>query len=220
MGLGWGVAYQIYFSLISKKVSWKFAQLVYWGIFLSAWVGAKLFFYLTLPNHLSDDLISNLSFWMGGGFVFYGGLIGALIFLLVIRLLGFEINREVLWPILPALTFGHGIGRIGCFLAGCCYGSPTTLSWGVFMHGMYRHPTQLIEAGLLFMLGFYLLKSKHSIQWKLAFYFVSYGVIRFLNELLRGDSIRGEWGVLTPSQWISLLLVLMGIAIFSIKSRH
>ncbi len=121
----------------------------------------------------------------------------------------------------PALVIGHGIGRIGCFLAGCCFGEETDLWWGVYMHDHYRHPTQLIEASGLLLMGWYFLKAKKTSRINLmGTYLVGYGVLRIIVESLRGDLIRGEWGIMTPSQWISVLLILSGIALFTIKNRR
>lgn len=208
MGVGWGVAYQIFFSLITVP---RFkAHILFWGIFLSAWLGAKLLFVLTAKE--SSDLLLLSSFWTGGGFVFYGGLIGGFLFVTLFKFAS-KIQIADLWGIVPALTFGHAIGRIGCFLAGCCYGKPTESFFGVFMHDHNRYPTQLIEATGLFIIGIYLLKSKRSLQLRLSFYLIAYGLLRFIVEQLRGDLIRGTWGPLTPSQWISLFLISVGLTI-------
>lgn len=207
MGIGWGIAYQVFFSLTDLP---KFkAQVLFWGIFVAAWIGAKLFFILTSSGDTS--LISNTNFWMGGGFVFYGGLLGGFLFVVLLKLIDKSMVIEKLWPILPALTLGHATGRVGCFLAGCCFGKPTDHFWGVFMHGHYRHPTQLIEAFGLFVLGLYLLRSKKARPILLTVYLLGYGVLRFVVELLRDDAIRGSWGVFTPSQWVSVILIVSGI---------
>src|SRR5690606_17222809 len=110
----------------------------------------------------SLDLLSNVSFWTGGGFVFYGGFLGALLFIFLMKQLDKKFSLQELWPMVPALVIGHGVGRIGCFLAGCCFGSETDLWWGVNLHDHYRHPTQLIEAVGLLLLGWFFLKSKAS----------------------------------------------------------
>lgn len=210
MGLGWGIAYQIFFSLIPPKVTLKSAHAIFWGVFIWAWIGSKILFYLTLPEIDSAEVLSNISFWTGGGFVFYGGFLAGVSFLLLYHLLGFKLTMEKFWPIMPALIFGHAIGRLGCFLAGCCYGAPTTWAWGVFLHDHYRHPTQLIEALSLLTFGFYILKSHRAHLLLISYYLLMYGSLRFLIEALRGDEVRGLWGPLTPSQWISCLLVLAG----------
>ncbi|HXH32036.1 MAG TPA: prolipoprotein diacylglyceryl transferase family protein [Bacteriovoracaceae bacterium] len=219
MGLGWGVAYQIFFSLIPASMPKFHAQFLFWGIFISSWLGAKLLFYLTLPPELSGHLLEAMSFWTGGGFVFYGGLLAGMLFIVLYRFLRFTFNPGILWAIVPAVTFGHGIGRIGCFLAGCCYGEITTAAWGVFLHGHHRHPTQLLEALSLLLLGSFLLKSRRPPASLASYYLVFYGLIRLATEALRGDGIRGHWGVFTPSQWISMLLILLGVLVL-FRSRN
>lgn len=209
MGLGWGVAYQLFFSRIDLPT--KLAQFLFWGIFVFAWIGSKLFFLLNSPHNSAGALVSDLSFWTGGGFVFYGGLIFGLGFVGVWKI-RWPLSFKTLWALLIALTFGHAIGRIGCYLAGCCYGAPTTWVWGIFLHGTHRHPTQLIEALALLILGWVLLKSSER-KMALSLYMISYGLIRFVIEALRGDEIRGLWGSLTPSQWISLALVCGGVLV-------
>jgi phosphatidylglycerol---prolipoprotein diacylglyceryl transferase len=209
MGIGWGVAYQIFFSLIElPRIK---AQILFWGIFIFAWIGAKLFFILTSGE--SAYLLS-ASFWTGGGFVFYGGLLSGCLFISLFKLTHPFLSLTNLWPILPALTIGHGIGRIGCFLAGCCFGKPTDFFWGVFMHNHHRHPTQIIEASVLLSMGVFLLKSKLPKTFLLTIYLVSYGVVRLILEALRGDTVRGLWGGLTPSQVISILLVSLGLGLY------
>jgi phosphatidylglycerol:prolipoprotein diacylglycerol transferase len=216
MGIGWGVAYQIYFSFPHSSTAK--AQGLFWGVFLFAWVGAKILFLLTHPEG-SLSHAQSVSFWMGGGFVFYGGLLGALLYLGGFKIFQKELGWNDLWPMLPALAFGHGIGRMGCFLAGCCFGKPTELWWGVHLHGADRHPTQLLESFALLGLGCYLLKSKKPRAILLAQYFILYGVLRAFIEVLRGDEIRGSWGFMSPSSLISLVLILVGSLILLRKNR-
>jgi phosphatidylglycerol:prolipoprotein diacylglycerol transferase len=209
MGIGWGIAYQIFFALIpTEKIPAKM-HFLFWGIFASAWIGAKVFFLITQPEH--RELVSNVSFWTGGGFVFYGGFIGAAIFCLIFHLLVLPLTLKHIWPMIPALTLGHGVGRLGCLLAGCCFGKETDMWWGIFMHGHYRHPTQLLEATGLILLGLYFLKSHAEKKILLIRYLIIYGVLRFGVEALRGDEVRGLWGPLSTSQWLSLLLISVGL---------
>jgi phosphatidylglycerol---prolipoprotein diacylglyceryl transferase len=214
MGLGWGIAYQIYFSLISTDFPRRFSYLLFWGIFFFAWPGAKLLFYFTMPPEIETNILAQSSFWMGGGFVFYGGLAGGLLFLLLFQLAGNSLSVNTIWPMVPALTIGHGIGRIGCALAGCCYGKVTDWKWAIHLHGYDRHPTQLLEASALLLLGFYLLKSSKPKKLLIAQYLLAYGFLRIGIELLRGDVVRGLWGPLTPSQWISIGLIFGSYTLF------
>lgn len=209
MGLGWGVGYQIFFA--KSDIPTKYGQILFWGIFLSAWIGSKLFFYLNTPN--VQVSLSETSFWTGGGFVFYGGLIFALLYLGLYKLVMLPLTLQTLWSLLPALTLGHAIGRLGCLLAGCCFGAITDWWWGIELHGSHRHPTQLLESLGLFALALYLLKARHD-RLSFASYFMGYGLLRFWIEALRGDEIRGQWGAFTPSQWVSLLLMMTGAFIF------
>ncbi|HXH75283.1 MAG TPA: prolipoprotein diacylglyceryl transferase family protein [Bacteriovoracaceae bacterium] len=213
MGLGWGVAYQIFFGLLPQDIPRRYAFLLYWGVFLFAWFGSKILFLFTVPQEITKDILMQASFWMGGGFVFYGGLIGGVLFLVLYRSFGLPLNLKIFWPIVPALAIGHGIGRIGCALAGCCYGDVTDWLWGIHLHGADRHPTQLLEAGSLLLLGFYLLKSRRPKQVLICHYLLAYGIIRLIIEALRGDVIRGLWGPLTPSQWISILLIFAAVIV-------
>lgn len=216
MGLGWGIAYQLFFAKLD--IPSKYAQFLFWGIFISAWLGAKVFFYLT-TDELNQSQLMEASFWTGGGFVFYGGLIFAAAFVGLYKLLKFPLTQNTVWNMLPALTAGHAIGRIGCLLAGCCFGKETDLWWGIELHGAHRHPTQALESLGLIVLTVFLLKVKPTLK-NFAIYFVGYGVVRFGIELLRGDEIRGHWGYFTPSQWISLVLIFTGFAlIYTNNSR-
>ncbi len=216
MGLGWGVGYQIFFSTLDDSYSRLKAQIFFWGLFIFSWLGAKLLFSFTAAP--STEVLGQINFWTGGGFVFYGGLIGGLVNVGLFKLVDREFSVNVFWSIVPALAIGHGIGRIGCFLAGCCFGEKTDFFWGIYSHEHFRHPTQLIEATGLFLISLYLLKSKLPRFLLICHYLVLYGFLRFCVEFLRGDSIRGQWGLLSPSQWISLCLLILGI-FFIIKNK-
>ena len=89
-----------------------------------------------------------------GGFVFYGGLAGGLIALVrVSRSLGLD-SFSVASSCAPSFAFAHACGRVGCALAGCCYGAHSNAMWTI----AGRHPTQLLEALFLIVLGFALIK--------------------------------------------------------------
>jgi phosphatidylglycerol---prolipoprotein diacylglyceryl transferase len=215
MGLGWGIAYQLFFAKLPAAMANHKGQLLFWGIFVFAWLGAKFLFYLTTPQQLSSQLLLQASFWTGGGFVFYGGLIGGALYLLFFHAFIQPLNSQMVWSLLPALTIGHAIGRVGCLLAGCCFGAPTDWGWAIHLHQEWRHPTQLLEALALAALGIYLLVSRQQKWWLITHYLILYGLLRLLIEGLRGDAIRGQWGPLTPSQWISLALVLIGLSMWT-----
>ena len=104
----------------------------------------------------------------------------------------------------PAIAIGVAIGRIGCFLAGCCYGIETNLPWGVdFGDGILRHPTQIYEA--IFMLGifFYLLYKRTTVKAGVLFYLLMnlYFTFRFFEEFIRENP---NYFGLSLFQWIAI----------------
>lgn len=213
MGLSWGLGYRFSeYLLLKKNLTLKGFGLLYWGIFLFSWLGSKIFYLMYSSGGELQNHSQSLSFWLGGGFVFYGGLIFGLIYLLLYCLVFKKYPIKEAYIFFAPLTFGHALGRIGCFLAGCCYGTYCDLPWKIHLHGHFRHPVQLYEASLLILLGMILLKEtlkKDTNPLKLVgIYFLGYSMIRFILEFLRGDIIRGLHFGLSTSQWISLVFFL------------
>ncbi len=173
-------------------------------------VGGRLaYILLNLPIYTAQPLeVIRLDH---GGLVFYGGLIfGILAGLLFVR-----IKRLPAWTTLdvmiPALVLAHAVGRVGCFLNGCCYGTASTLPWAVLFPGdaVRRHPVQLYEAAAL--LGIYFIlraveKGRFRPGSLLFVYGLLYGIWRFFAEFLRADNPRAAAG-LTVFQWSSLVLI-------------
>lgn len=185
-------------------------------------LGAKLLYIaVTYKWHeLVEAVRANGILWLlEGGIVFYGGLIGGILG----AFLGARIAKTKLSyysdSVVPTLPLAHAIGRIGCFCAGCCYGKVTD-SW-IGMVFPYSDlptskviPTQLIECGanllvFAFLVWFTLRRRKGFIT--LYVYLIIYGVERFLIEYLRGDEIRGIFGALSTSQWISIGLIVAAV---------
>lgn len=149
-----------------------------------AFIGALFFDYL-VHGHL-------------GGFTFYGGLVsGAIVFLIFLRIYNLNIYK-FLNLLIPSVIIGHAVGRIGCFLAGCCYGKPTDSLLGVIFpagslsslkYGMGTrvHPTQLYESVFLFLLFIVIIKLVPFYK-RFGIYLTGYGLFRFLIEFLRGDN--------------------------------
>jgi phosphatidylglycerol:prolipoprotein diacylglycerol transferase len=112
-------------------------------------------------------------------------------------------------------VFGHAIGRIGCFLAGCCYGSQCDLPWSMTIEGVHRHPVQLYETIYLLAFGIFILRSSKKVQLQssiASIYLIYYSLGRFILEYFRGDDIRGVfWLNLSTSQYISVFLLLIGL---------
>ena len=161
-------------------------------------------------------------FDMNGGITFIGGLIGgAGVFLLVYLLFKKKLDGRLydMLSLAPCcILIAHAFGRVGCFFAGCCYGKATGSFLGMKFPELAAkvHPTMLYEAAFLFIMfavcSYLLLK--HDFRHNLALYLVTYGVFRFFIEYVRGDE-RGELvGFVTPSQFWSIFMVGIGIALF------
>lgn len=176
-------------------------------------IGSKfLFILVTIP-----ELINNFSFnklldlIITSGFVFYGGLFGSLMAdIIFCKLFKVEISRVFAFLIPVYLTF-HIFGRIGCFLAGCCYGIKSEFGFVMLDDGIRRFPVQILEsicdAGIL--IGLLLQERRNGKKNYIRQYLFCYAICRFLLEYLRGDVIRGIWGGLSTSQWISIIIVFV-----------
>jgi phosphatidylglycerol:prolipoprotein diacylglycerol transferase len=115
----------------------------------------------------------------------------------------------------PGMALGIAVGRVGCFLAGCCRGTPTDLPWAV--DG--RHPAQLYEsAGALLLAGLAVLARRHRRVPGEAFlaFGAGYGVLRFALEPLRGNHAPAALG-LTLHQWIAAAAVASCTALFVVR---
>ncbi|MBQ4054288.1 MAG: prolipoprotein diacylglyceryl transferase [Clostridia bacterium] len=159
-----------------------------------------------------------------GGSVFYGGLIGGSI-LGLIYLKRTKMKVGMFCDIVaPGAALFHGFGRIGCFLAGCCYGAESncgfvmTASEVTGANGVRRFPIQLVESAfefLLFFLLWYLLSHYKFKNRLLTLYFAVYAIGRFTLEFFRGDAHRGIWFGLSTSQWISIGLFTVAVVIMT-----
>jgi phosphatidylglycerol:prolipoprotein diacylglycerol transferase len=135
----------------------------------------------------------------------------------------------------PGLAFGHAIGRLGCFAAGCCWGRPTDHAWGVTFKNPLAHelvgtplnerlePTQLFEFAVElanFFILTWMLKRKKFDGQVFAAYLILYGVARYFLEYLRDDPGRGSvfGGIMSGTQLISICLVLAGGVIWWLRS--
>jgi phosphatidylglycerol:prolipoprotein diacylglycerol transferase len=214
MGIAWGLGISLSFPYFEKLTNHKkFIYLWYWGVFTCAWIGAKLLFMMNVPENIPFS--PEFSFWLGGGFVFYGGLLGALTFQFFWQKINPQFKFSNLNFLVPVVLISHGVGRIGCVMAGCCFGSE--LPTGHFLKSIHfvYYPVPLFESIFLILIGIIVLKKNY---YHFEFYCIFYGALRFVLEFFRGDSLRGQWGIMTPSQWISLGLILVGlILVFQTK---
>jgi phosphatidylglycerol:prolipoprotein diacylglycerol transferase len=186
-------------------------------------VGSRVFFIGTEWGHFADHPLDMIKIWEGG-LVFYGGVIFAIpVAVWYARRQGLLLWQTAdIWA--PSIAVGHAIGRLGCLCAGCCYGLPTDLPWGItFSHpetlairGIPLHPTQLYESAAEF-LNFAILvmiRRRKSFHGQLFWvYVMNYAVIRALVELFRGDFERGFiLPGISVSQGISAAMFVTAIA--------
>ncbi len=202
----------------------KIFSLTLWAL-LGGFAGSKLLYIATRFKEILENpgVIVNLS----DGFVVYGGIIGGIIAGIIycgVKKLSFFKYFDLL---IPSVALAQGFGRIGCFLAGCCYGRETSCGIGiVFKNSMFAPngvkllPTQLISSGLDFLLFFVLIlfnKKKSKDGQTAGMYLVLYSIGRFVLEFYRGDLIRGTVGSLTTSQFISIFTCIAGILLFVVR---
>ncbi len=187
-------------------------------------LGGKLLFIITELK----DIINNPSILknFGYGFVVYGAiLVGALV--IYIYCLKKRWNPlELMDLTVPGVAIAQGFGRIGCFLAGCCYGAETESPFGVVFpegslapSGVHLHPTQLYSSVFDFILGLILLiysKKEKDLGKVTGLYFIIYSLGRFCVEFFRNDP-RGSVGILSTSQFIAIFTFALGFAVFNIE---
>lgn len=185
-------------------------------------IGSKLLFFITIFDEVVKNPAVILDFQ--NGFVVYGGILGGI-------LGGYGYCRYKKWNfleyfdlVMPQIALAQGIGRTGCFLAGCCYGRETKSSIGIVFHeSAYapNHvklvPTQLFSSAFDFGLFAALLlmdKKKKAHGQVAAAYLALYSIGRFIIEFYRGDMERGSVGSLSTSQFIAIFLFAAGIVLF------
>ena len=187
-----------------------------------------------ISSYLFDGIFHSIKYGelRFGSITFIGGLIGGIVcFLLLLKYFYKDENKDVkkiMNILITGVVLAHAFGRIGCFLAGCCYGIPTDSFLGViFPHGHAHdafpdtaiYPTQLFESLFLFGLFFVLHFVKKLRNNEVEIYLIAYGTWRFLVEFIRGDDRGSLFGFITteynifptPSQYLSLLMIIGGI---------
>ena len=205
-------------------------------LLLAGLICARIVFILTQMDKYARDPLQIIMFWKGG-LVFYGGFIGAAIYL-VYYSRRYKINFFKFADLLvPFLAMAHAFGRLGCLCAGCCFGKPTDLPWGIVFpigsmpHQAHQssglvsladmplavHPTQLYEAGAELIMFFILISLRPRKRFHgqiLLIWLASYPVIRSVIVMFRGDKIRGVHGFLSTSQYISIAVALVAAILY------
>jgi phosphatidylglycerol:prolipoprotein diacylglycerol transferase len=206
---------------------------------LASLLGSKVLMLFTEPEYRDHPLqLISLDFLRSGG-VFYGGLIGAV-------LTGYFLMKRYQLPwwktadaCAPGIAIGNFFGRQGCFSAGCCWGKPTSLPWGVKFTELgheitgvptntYLHPTQLYESFamlLVFLFLFWLHKHKRFNGQVILAYALLYSVVRFSIEFVRDDPRGDIFGLttmtgLSTSQLISLIVGIGALVLLIVRRRR
>lgn len=171
-----------------------------------------------------DSFVKNPLGTLGSsGFVVYGGIIGGIL----LCALYCKIKKLPFWKyfdtVLPAVAIAQGFGRIGCFLAGCCYGRETDSFVGIAFHNskfapndVKLIPTQLFSSAGCFIMAAVLFaysRKERKDARTGALYLIMYSIGRSVIEYFRND-YRGAIGILSTSQFISIFILIAGIILF------
>jgi phosphatidylglycerol:prolipoprotein diacylglycerol transferase len=197
---------------------------------VAALVGSRALFIL---NRGGTDSLAEAFAISPGGFALNGGVVFAVLTAIIyVRVASLSFWCVSDWSA-PSLALGIFVNKMGCFLGGCCYGTPTSLPWGVeFPRGSLAaqnfglphliHPTQIYEgiAGLA-ILGLILAPRKQSAFEGRVFLLLAmaYMSARFLNDFLRADAVQGYFWGLTQSQFFSLLFGALAGVIYWMRWR-
>ncbi len=193
---------------------------------IAGFLGAKLLYLIVEWKRFVKDPLDVLG---SEGFVVYGGIIAGVLAAIVYCKRKKLIFLEYFDLCAASISLAQGFGRLGCFLAGCCYGRETDLPIGVVFPesslapaGVRVLPTQLFSSAGNFLIMFILLwhyKHRKRVGDTGFLYMLLYGVGRFCIEFLRNDS-RGTVGIFSTSQFISLFIIAAALLLFSWKSRR
>jgi phosphatidylglycerol:prolipoprotein diacylglycerol transferase len=220
LGVLCAVAYMFFQGRKDVGLTFDQANTLFLLIFIAAFIGGKVFLLLENPSLYMNN---PSKLFTGRGFVFYGSFLFA-----IPTMLWFfkkhKLNTYKMLDVMAVVTcIVHMFGRIGCFFAGCCYGKTTQGPLGVtFTHEACQAPlntplipTQLLEAGFIFlvMISLLIIKSRYQKFYGQLFllYLILYAIGRSVLEIFRGDVARGFIidGYLSHSQFIALLVVIV-----------
>lgn len=226
IAIGIVAAYQVLVTRAEKRQIERthITAITGWGL-LGGFLGAKLLYWITQGSNVIEN--PEMLWDLSTGFVVYGGILGGIFAgLIYCRKKGLNFLQH-LDLFVPSLALAQGFGRIGCLLAGCCYGEEAHGWFGITFHNselapndVKLFPTQIFESvfsfGIFFVL-IYLAKRKRMNGFIASLYLLLYSLGRFIIEFYRGDIIRGSVGVLSTSQFIALLVFAITFLILLVK---
>jgi phosphatidylglycerol---prolipoprotein diacylglyceryl transferase len=176
-------------------------------------LGSKINYLILHPSEWPGNLLS------GGGLVWFGGLLGAIIAVVIVTKLSKERLAAIMDAGALAVSVGYAVGRIGCFLRGDDYGLPTNLPWGMsFPNGLPPttvrvHPTQLYESAaslVIFALLLWVFSPRFKREGPLIFvYAILAGIERLLVEIIRTNTHYALG--LTVQQYVAIVMIAVGI---------
>lgn len=243
----WMATYRAQRVGIDREIIWSMA---FW-LFIGGMIGGRAFYVIEYwherfrSDSIRETLLRVLNF-PEGGLVVYGALFGGVAAVL------FFIRKHRLPAlatfdlIAPSMAIGLALGRIGCFLNGCCYGGPTTLPWGVSfppgsppyvdqtargalssanppLHSLPVHPAQLYSAITAALIG-WVLWSYYPFRRRdgqvIALMLMIYPISRFMEEIIRTDEPAVFGTGLSISQNISLAVFATGIGLWFYLSKQ
>ena len=234
VAVGMVIAFYIFLYFVKKEnIDEKKAENIFLFTIVGGLIGARIAYIIEHPDQFKT-LVDYVAIWKGGIDWFGGFLGGVFTALLLIRY--YKVN---IWKISDAaavaLILGHGIGRIGCTFAGCCYGKPipehsfwehfgiTFPEGSAAPPGMKLYPTQPLEAFLnifLFFILFLAYRKKFFDGQIFSMYLILYGTERFFLEFLRNVTPPIEPVGLTWNQIVSILMVIFGISLIVYRLKY
>jgi len=210
--------YVFWIELKRRREPFKIFVLISLTVLLSGFAGAKIF-YILFNVSLKDLLIDPVNTMLASGRIYHGGFIVSILLVYLIA----RFTKRNFWiisdSIAPALAISISVGRIGCFLNGCCLGRPTNLPWGVMFPGigssgnLNLHPAQLYESAIMFFLFLFLWKIRkknYPCGYIFTLYLLIWGAERFLLEFLRVNTPTPLF-LLSVAQIISFVIILLAI---------
>lgn len=200
---------------LNQKINGEDLFFICIGAFLGGVLGAKLPIWILNWNTIIHSGGTEMLSWIISGRTIVGAIIGGFI--------GVEITKKSLGiktstgnVFAPALAIAVAIGRIGCYVKGCCYGKITNVPWAIYSFGALRHPTQIYEI-IFHSIAFTIMwlklrKEKENMKPYTLFpaYILAYAIFRFFMEFIRGDTTPGLLGLTFFQVICALGIIIIG----------